>query len=198
MIKNVVFDLGQVLFRFEPKHLVEKYVATEEDKELLANVLFSRELWDRLDAGTIEDSAVVDIAKSRLPERLHGACAMAYQNWIYNMPQIPGMREVVSRVKKMGKKVLLLSNISKYFASHASEFDILSEFEFCFFSAEHGLTKPSREIYERLCEITQIVPEETIFIDDSQKNLDGASMIGIKTYLFDGDAKRLFDFVCTL
>ncbi len=191
MIKNVVFDLGQVLYRFEPMHLVSPYVKNEEDKKLLATVLFDRLYWDRLDAGTIEDEEVVTLACSRLPSHLHEPCRMAYKGWIYNMPEVEGMREVVTRVKKMGKKVYLLSNVSKYFEAHSDEFSIFENFDKCLFSASLGYTKPNKEIYLSLLDLTDSKGEETLFIDDSEANVNGARAVGIHAYHFDGDVSAL-------
>jgi len=198
MIKNVVFDLGQVLYRFVPKELVAGYVTSEEDARLVAEVAFDRLYWDKLDMGTIEDEELLRLACERLPERLHDACREAYYNWIYNMPEVDGMAEVVARVKKTGKRVFVLSNISKYFAAHASEFGLLSEFEKCVFSAEVGFVKPQKEIYLYLLDEAGIRAEETLFIDDSEKNIAGAAAIGIHTYLFDGDASRLESYISTI
>ena len=195
MIKNVVFDLGQVLFRFEPMQLVSKYAKSEEDRRTLAAVVFDRLYWDRLDLGTIEDEELLGLACERLPERLREKGRLAYYNWIYNMPEMPGMREVVSRAKKMGARVFVLSNISRYFASHAKEFSLLSEFEYCLFSAEVGVVKPQREIFARLTEAVGILPEETLFIDDSKINIAGAEAFGIKGYLFDGDVDKLRNYL---
>ena len=195
MIKNIVFDLGQVLFRFEPMHLVEKYTENEEDRRTLATILFDRLYWDRLDRGTIEDEEVVRLACERLPARLHEPARLAYYNWIYNMPKVEGMHEIVGRVKKNGLRIFLLSNISRYFAAHAKEFPVLSEFELCVFSAEVGCVKPEREIFAYLTDLAGILPEETLFVDDNKINIKGAEDFGIKGYLFDGDASRLLQYI---
>ena len=55
-VKNVVFDFGQVLVHFDPSYMVGRYVSDEEDAALIAEVLFDRLYWDRLDAGTISDA----------------------------------------------------------------------------------------------------------------------------------------------
>ena len=59
MIKNVVFDFGQVLVHFQPAYMVGKYVTDEADAKLLKEVLFDRLYWDKLDAGTITDEEAV-------------------------------------------------------------------------------------------------------------------------------------------
>ena len=192
MIKNVVFDFGQVMVHFEPSYMVSRYITDPEDASLLEKVIFDRLYWDKLDAGTITDEEVINSCKKRLPERLHKAAENIYYNWIYNIPEIEGMRELVSDIKKdLGVRVFLLSNICEYFADHADEIPCLEEFERCVLSALCGYTKPHAEIFDHLCSVCDILPEETVFIDDSEKNIKGAEAFGITGYLFDGNADAL-------
>lgn len=196
MIKNVVFDFGQVMVHFNPQYMAKQYLSSEEDAVLVADVLFDRLYWDKLDAGTITDQEVVDACKQRLPQRLWDITEKIYYNWIYHIPEIEGMSDLVKAVKnRYGKRVFLLSNISAYFADHAEEIPSLALFERCIFSAVCGMVKPSKEIFEHLCKTCGILPEETIFIDDSPKNIAGAEAFGIRGYLFDGNVSRLQSFL---
>ena len=192
MIKNVVFDFGQVMVRFEPSYMVGRYVKDKADASLLGEVIFDRLYWDRLDAGTISDEEVINACYTRLPDRLHRYVPEIYYNWIYNIPEIEGMGALVDYIKKeYGVKVFLLSNISTYFASHAEEISVLSKFDKCIFSAVCGSVKPSREIFAHLCSFCGISADETVFVDDNEKNIRGAEDFGICGYLFDGNAERL-------
>ena len=192
MIRNVVFDFGQVMVRFEPSYMVGKYVSDKRDAALLEAVIFDRLYWDRLDAGTITDEEVVSACLARLPERLHAFVPEIYYNWIYNIPEINGMRRLVNDLKEnYGLRVFLLSNISLYFAEHAKEIPILSSFDRCVFSAVCKSVKPDRAIFEHLCESCGILAEDTVFIDDNEKNIRGAEAFGIKGVLFDGDVASL-------
>lgn len=192
MIKNVVFDFGQVLVRFEPSYMVGKYVTDAEDASLLETVVFDRLYWDRLDAGTITDTEVVAACRTRLPERLWTVAERIYYDWIYNIPEIEGMRELICRIRDTyGVRLFLLSNISTYFADHAHEISVLGLFEKCIFSSVCGYVKPSREIFEYLCRECEILPQETLFVDDNSNNIAGAQAFGITGYLFDGDVARL-------
>ena len=194
-IKNVVFDCGQVLVHFEPSYMVGVYVSNKDDKALLEKVVFDRLYWDRLDLGTIEDEELLELACRRLPQELHDLARKTYYNCFHNMPKVPGMQELITRVKKSGARVFLLSNISKHFSRHSADFDLLSEFEFCVFSADIGMVKPSREIFEYILNKAGIDAKETLFIDDSEKNLRGAELLGIHTYLFDGNAETLSRYI---
>lgn len=203
MIKNVVFDFGQVLVHFEPAYMVKKYLSDQDDCVLIETVLFDRLYWDKQDAGTITDEEMLAAVKARLPQRLWDIAEEIYQNWIYNIPEMEGMAELINEVQtRYGKQIFLLSNISKFFAEHADEVPILKFFEKRVFSAVCGKVKPNRDIFEYLCSTYDIIPDETLFIDDSAKNIAGAEAFGIHGYLFDGNVdalrayiEKLFNFI---
>ena len=191
-MKNIVFDFGQVLVRFEPSYMVGQYVSCPDDAGLLAEVVFDRAYWDPLDAGTVSDEAVLAACHTRLPQRLWNVADKIYYNWIYNLPEIPGMRDLIGYVKeKYGVPVFLLSNISRYFAAHAGEIPILSLIDRCVFSSVCGMVKPDPAIYGYLCRECGILPQETLFVDDRAENIAGAQSAGLAGYLFDGNAEKL-------
>ena len=196
MIKNVVFDFGQVMIKFDPMYMTERYISDKADAELVASVVFDRLYWNPLDSGDISDEEVVRLSKERLPKRLHEQAEKVYYNWIYNIPEIPGMRELVNYIKEKYKiPVYLLSNISEYFAKNSDKVPAVSLFDKCIFSAEYRLTKPGREIFELLCHKFNLMPEETLFIDDSEINIRGAESAGLCGYLFDGNVEKLKEFI---
>ncbi|MBO5312616.1 MAG: HAD family phosphatase [Clostridia bacterium] len=195
MIKNVIFDFGQVIVHFEPSYMVRKYVSDEDDAKLLEEVVFDRLYWDELDLGTVSDGQVLEKIKERVPERLWEMCDTVYYNWVYNIPVIDGMDELVRYIKeKYGIRVFLLSNISKYFVSHKDEIPVLKEFEYCVFSSLLGIVKPDFRIFDYLCKNGGIKPEETIFVDDNPNNTKGAVEFGLNAYLFDGSSAKLKEY----
>ena len=195
-IKAVIFDFGQVMVHFEPEYMVGRYVSDRDDAALLERVVFDRLYWDRLDAGTITNEETLMECRKRLPERLWEKADTIFYNWIYNIPEIDGMKELVSYVKNTyGVKILLLSNISHYFADYSHEVECLQDFDGFVFSARIGLVKPSREIFDYICRKYEVLPEETVFVDDNKANIAGANSFGINGYLFDGDAARLKEYL---
>ncbi len=196
MFKFVVFDFGQVLVKFDPKYMVEQYVNDPEDSALLQRVVFDRVYWDKLDKGEITDREVLSEVNRRIPQRLFSVAEKIYYNWIYNIPEIDGMREVVEFAKqKTNGKIYLLSNISAYFAEHKEEIPILQNFDNCVFSATCGHIKPYRDIFAYLCEKYELTPFDTLFIDDNAENIKGAESFGIKGYLFDGNTAALKEYL---
>ena len=53
------------------------------------------------------------------------------------------------------------------------------------------MVKPNAEIFEYILKKYSLKAEECVFIDDSEKNIVGCEAVGIKGYLFDGDADKL-------
>ena len=195
MLKNYIFDLGHVLTPFDAYALTRVYVKDEEKVALVAETVFDRLYWDRLDAGTIEDDEVTEGFLSRLPKELHESALNAYNNWITNLEPIPGMRELIYDIKAGGGKVFLLSNtsVNLYENYHRSPWmkELFSHFDGLIVSGVIKLTKPSADIYNYVLDTYALNASETVFIDDNQKNIDGCRAVGIDGYLFDGDAEKL-------
>ena len=199
MIKNVIFDFGQVIIHFVPEMMVSPYVDNKEDKELICQVLFDRLYWDKLDKGTITNEEVLESVRTRLPERLWEVTDKIYYNWIYNVPEIDGMRQLIIDLKeKYNVRLFLLSNISNYFVEHKDEFSIFELFDKCIYSAPLGIVKPSFEIFDYLCKTCNIEPSEAIFIDDNAGNIEAAKKFGLNGYIFDGDADKLRKYLDTI
>lgn len=199
MFKSVIFDFGNVLVKFAPEYITAPYIPEGEDAEDFNAVFFDRLYWDKLDDGSLDDETAKNLICSRLPERLHGAARKAFDSWHLNLPYIKGMFEIVSELKSKGVRLVLLSDISAGFAEKycestelASLFDM---FDGLVFSGKIHITKPSREVFEFVIDRFDIDTADCIFIDDRQENLDGAELVGIKGYLFDGDSEKLREYL---
>jgi HAD superfamily hydrolase (TIGR01509 family) len=191
-MKHIVFDCGQVLLRFDPAYMVGLCVTDPADAALLEEVVFDRLYWDKLDAGTITNEETMEAVKTRIPPRLWDVAHRIFYNWIYTLPEIEGMRELILHIKETyGVSTYLLSNISHYFADHAPEIPMLALIDHCVFSARVGMVKPHEDIYRYLCREYGLTPADTLFIDDRADNVEAAEAVGIRGYLFDGDAARL-------
>ena len=196
MIKNIVFDFGNVLVKWNPIDMAKKFTDDPDDAELLARVVFDRLYWDKLDAGTVSDEEVLADIKARLPKRLWALSEKIFTEPVCDKPEVEGMYELLERISEDGgKRLFLLSNLSRTLAAQADSVRALRFIPDRVFSSLCGYVKPEREIFEYLCGTYGINPEETIFIDDSIKNVEGAMAYGIHGYLFDGDAKRLEEYL---
>lgn len=194
MIKNFIFDFGEVLVKFNTEYMTSVY-ANPKDVALIEGVVFDRLYWDKLDKGTITDEEVKKGICSRLPNSLHETACKVYDNWYNNTPFIDGMRDLLKEIKQNGGKLFLLSNISIGFANNYATVPEIKEvfdmFDGLVFSGPIGITKPNVEIFEHLLNKYNLKAEESAFIDDRIDNVLGANRVGINGILFDGDVKAL-------
>ena len=198
MIKNVIFDFGQVLVHFDPDYMCSRHIKNPDDLRLVSDVLFDRLYWDKLDAGTISDEEVVRSALTRLPEKLHSAAEKIYYGWIHTLPEMEGMRDVIGLCRQKNLKIYLLSNISTSFAENYKDIPIIDGFDGYVFSSTAGCVKPSHDIFRHICDKFSLNPSESLFVDDNIKNIDGARSFGIIPYHFDGDASKLREYILSL
>ena len=195
MIKNVIFDCGQVLIRYNETEIAAHHVETSEDAELLGRIAMARKYWNRFDEGTLTEADYLEQVKKELPEYLHTAVEKLVWEWIKDCPMIDGMEDIVRDVKKNGKKLYLLSNFNKRLRTEP--YPILSEFDALVISGEIHKVKPDRGIYDYLLHTYDLIPEECIFVDDNPANIEMAGSLGITGYLFDGDAAKLRAYLKT-
>lgn len=199
MIKNYIFDFGNVLGHFCPEKLTEPFVQDENLKKYISEIVFDRIYWDKLDHGTITDSEVKECIKSRTPDDLKELACKVYDNWISSMTPVDGMQDLIYEISKTDKKLYLLSNTSTGFADGYKNVkwikELLSLFDGLVFSAKINMIKPNKDIFEYLFNTYNLKADECLFIDDYNDNIKGAASIGIKTYLFDGDAQKLREYL---
>lgn len=191
MIKNIVFDMGNVIIRFDPELFMVRLGLAEEDRKLLKRELFVSLEWSRMDRGSLTDEEAAEIVCRRVPERLHDAVRRLVGMWDRPILPVEGMYELVEELRDMGYGIYLLSNAS--FRQHdywprvpASKF-----FDGTLISADVKLVKPQPEIYRLLCDKFSLVPGECVFIDDSTSNAEGAYFCGINALVFHGDAHEM-------
>ena len=199
MIKNYIFDFGNVLARFYPHELTAPYVADPDRRAKIVEVAFDRTYWAPLDEGTITDDEVKAAIRGRLSAEDGELGCLAYDNWVKNLVPVEGMPQVVADLKKAGGRIYLVSNISQKFAAEYKEnpwvSDLFATFDGLIFSSDYKICKPCREIFEILLERYDLNPEECLFVDDLPANIQGAAAVGIKGYQFDGNAPKLREFI---
>lgn len=195
MIKNYIFDFGNVLCEFIPTKITGKFVLDTEIKNIISEVVFDRIYWDKLDMGIITDNDVKKEIKKRLSEEMAIIACQVYDNWINSVSPIKEMISLVNDLHEKGKRLYLLSNIGVGFANSYSEVkwidDLFSIFDGLVFSGPIGIVKPNIDIYEYLINKYNLKTDECLFIDDTEKNIKGAQLAGISGYLFDGDVDTL-------
>lgn len=192
MTKNIVFDMGQVLIRWQPEIYLAHGSFSDEDYALLLKEVFRSVEWVRLDRGSITLEEGAAAMRSRLPERLHTAVWEYGIDW-YRWPMVPmpGMADLVRELKEKGYGIYLLSNCSIPLRQHFHRIPGSEYFDGILISSENRMIKPQRDIFEKLFDTFGLIPEECFFVDDSVANVEAALERGMPGFVFRGDIAEL-------
>jgi len=192
MIKNVVFDMGQVLIAWDPDRLIARLGYTGEDAALLRREVFSGPEWQSLDRGTPSIEKCLEGIYRRIPERLRPVTErLARAWWVEELWPIEGMAELVREVKGLGCGVYLLSNASSFLHRYFHRIPGSECFDGKIVSADHKLLKPQPELYRILFDTFSLEPSECFFIDDNPANVEAAYQLGMPGAVFFQDLPRL-------
>lgn len=194
MIKNIVFDMGNVLVSYDGMRVCEHYIENEHDRKVVFNGLFLSPEWIYLDMGVMSEEQAMKQICARLPECLREKAFLCMRDWhLYNMQTVQEMEPVIRSLKAKGYGIYLCSNASMRLpACYKDYLPALDCFDGILFSAEEKCIKPQKEIYERFFGKFGLKPEECFFIDDLQLNIDGAKACGMDGYCFaDRDIGKL-------
>lgn len=195
MIKNVIFDIGNVILFFNRDFLLSHFYQGK-DYELLKEKLFYK--WEELDEDLISLSDYEKRVTDALPSHLHAPALAVLHNWEYYMSKKEGIVDLIRELKEKGYKLYILSNMTRHFIERDYKFPILQEFDGIVYSAPIGLVKPDKKIYEHLINKYSLNPKECIFIDDTKPNLAAAARFGIKTFHYQSNTDELRKFILSL
>ena len=192
MIKNIVFDMGNVLIRFDPVFFVNRAgISDPEDRKLILNELFQSAEWAMMDSGMLTESTAEPMILRRFPDRLKDTVRHLLYHWAYPRDTIPGMEDLVCRLKDAGYMLFLLSNASVAQHDYWPLYAISRYFDGKLISCDVKVVKPSLEIYRIFTDQFALNPDECLFIDDSPANVAGAIACGWQGIVFHGDSGEL-------
>lgn len=183
MINNVIFDLGNVILNFKPyKFLRKKYDKKLSDR--LYQEIFQSKEWILLDKGVLSQKEVVNRLTKRYPADAKEIMDI-FNVWTEMLKPIPGSVEILNKLHSQGYMLYVLSNFHiKAFKQVFNENNFFDCFDGLIISAEVKKIKPEAGIYRELIDRFKIIPEESVFIDDTEDNLIGAEKFGINTIQF--------------
>ncbi len=191
MIRNVLFDMGNVLLHFNRRLFLDRLDVSEAEKQLLLREVFLSVEWVRMDRGTLTDEEAAQSICSRLPQRLHRAVRTMVLAWEDPILPMEGMEDLIRELKGMGYGIYLLSNASLRQHEYWPRIPGSEFFDGTFVSCDHRLLKPQPEIYREMLKKFRLKGEECVFIDDIPANIEGASLCGIPGIIFHGDVPAL-------
>ena len=188
MIKTIVFDLGGVVFAQNYEKAVSHF---EEigvgDARRLLDPFAQAGFFGDLESGRITaDEYRRELSKLAGRELTVKDCVYAWTGYVDHLPK--HNLEALRRLRSEGYRLVLLSNTNPFMMMWAMspEFDgeghsLRDYFDACYLSYECRLLKPDPAIFQLMLTRENILPEETLFLDDSEHNIEAARALGIQT-----------------
>lgn len=183
MIKNIVFDMGNVILDYNPSRIISEVFKEPEERALMLKEIFQSEGWRLLDQGMITFEDHNRYLASHFPQYAE-QIDWILQNWHKDQPYLPGVQNLIKLLDAAGYDLYLLSNANSRYYTFETYMDIFKLFKGITLSSDLKLIKPQREIFERFCAIHQVVPDECLFIDDQLENVLAARKAGWQAYKF--------------
>jgi HAD superfamily hydrolase (TIGR01509 family) len=179
MLKNIIFDLGNVLISFKPAEYFDNLGYTAETRQAILNDIFRSKEWLLLDNG--------DITTAEAIERISHRSSLKYEEIasVFNLRRdimypINGNTKLLPELKKRGFRLYYLSNFpADIFEDVFHRFEFFRNFDGGIISSYVKCSKPDKRIFEILLEKYSLRAAECLFIDDLEINIQGAASAGI-------------------
>ena len=184
-LNSIIFDLGGVLIDWQPERMYSKLITDENKRKWFLEEICNLDWNEEQDGGrTIAEANRLLI--EQYPDYREWIEAY-YQRWDEMLGgPIEGTVEVFRKLRQNpSRKIYALTNWSAETFPKALEiFDFLHWFDGRVVSGEEKTRKPFRDIYEIILNRFELVPEETLFIDDNLRNIKAAEEMGIVCHHF--------------
>ncbi len=190
MVKNIVFDIGNVILNFDYKNLIRKYTnKVEEQKFIIDNIINSPEWlgYSLIDTGYITKEEAISIVQDRT-NHTNDLLIEDFWNTYNNYGYVDNrVLDLIKKLKEQKYNVYLLSNINAHTVDAIKSsgiFDIVDGYVLSYI--EHQV-KPYVSIYKTLINRYDLNEKECLFIDDNVNNVRTANELGMIGKLVETD-----------
>ena len=185
----VIFDLGGVLIDWDPRYFYRKlYNGDEAGMERFLTTVCNPAWNSQQDAGRTFAEACA-VLKKQHPDQ-----AALIDAWLPGYPDmmkgtIPGSVETLRELREHSVPIYAITNWSaETFPFALERFDFLNWFKGILVSGEVKLLKPDRRIFDLFFQRFGVTAGEAVYVDDIQRNVDGARAIGMHALHFTSPA----------
>lgn len=183
MIKNVVFDIGNVLVKFGWKDYFASFGWPEEVQNKVAQATVLDPFWNEMDMGNLSDEEILDGFIKRGPD-VEKELRQMFVNFENLLIQFEYSKGWIKDLQNQGYKVYCLSNMSYKAVRECPALNFLDMLDGYVLSCDVRMTKPDPDIYKKLLNTYNLKAEECIFIDDLEANVMASQEVGMNGIVF--------------
>ena len=191
MIKNLVFDFGNVLIEWNPAKILATFV--EEDRKRIKAAIFDSGLWAQTDTGQLTLEAAIQAAQTLLDSSYSATVEAIFTHWYETVDVYHQLQEKIFEWAQLGYGIYILSTTSEIFyaVENAGLLPMTKVLTGKILSYEVGFAKPDKSIYQKLLTQYALHANQCVFIDDLQINLDAAKSLGFETILATSEQQNI-------
>ncbi len=184
MIKNIIFDFGDVLINLDKPATARAML----DYGFTGITSDLQHLFNSYEKGLVASDEFLDEVSAHFPKASREYLTQAWNAILLDFPE-KRLQFLENLAQENQYKLFLLSNTNDLHIEHVKSsmgmerFNrFKNAFDVFYLSYEMGMRKPDSEIYEFVLEQNQLEPTETFFVDDLKENTDSAAQLGIKVW----------------
>lgn len=178
-INNVIFDLGNVLLKWDPQTVIDNTFDGSEYEGKFHTGLFAEERWQAFDRGDVTENEIKQDLNAILGIEPEWADTLL-ENVKNSLVSLPESVQLLEALYEEGLSLYCLSNMPREFYTRLQEMhNFWHHFDHITISGHVNLIKPDKAIYKYVIETNDLVPQESIFIDDLAENVEAARSCGL-------------------
>jgi 2-haloacid dehalogenase len=188
ILKNIIFDFGNVFIEENPHRII-----SDNELDNFMQTVWDEEWNNNIDSG-LPFAENRKILQAKYPQ--YGKYIdFFHTHWYESLgEENPENLALLSGLQQAGYATYGLTNWSaETFPPTVEKHPFFHTFTGIVLSGEEKVRKPDPKIYQILLERYRLFPEECVFIDDRQENLDTAQCLGIETILFQSAGQVRMD-----
>lgn len=192
IIKNLVFDFGNVLIEWNPAKILAAFVK-EEDRKRVEAAIFDSGLWAQTDTGQLTLKSAIQAAQTLLDSSYSATVEAIFTHWYETVDVYHQLQEKIFEWAQLGYGIYILSTTSEIFyaVENAGLLPMTKVLTGKILSYEVGFAKPDKSIYQKLLAQYALQANQCVFIDDLQINLDVAKSLGFETILATSEQQNI-------
>lgn len=181
MVKNIIFDLGNVIINYDQQAIIDRFAKTDDEKEYLMENNFKAPEWKKIDLGEIDNNEAIRIINERHNNKYIKLTEKFWNNWYKEQKVNEDIVRIAKILKDKGYNIYVLSNMANATYNHFKDIDFFKLCNGIIISAQEHIKKPDERIFKILLERYNLKAEECLFIDDddTNKSYETANKLGI-------------------
>ena len=196
-VDTVIFDIGKVLVKYDWKKLLKELKYDEDTAQAVSEAVFLSEDWTESDRGVRTEEEILQSFITNNPS-YEKEIRETFARMGETISVCSYTKDWLSYLKKRGYKLYFLSNFSEpLYKRCTKDLTFLEFMDGGYMSWQVHLLKPEPEMYQKLIQDFQIVPEKAVYIDDYMDNVAEARAQGLNAIHFTGRksaVQQLMDF----